>query len=74
MCQSFDRAPESRFPCPGLHGPKMNENQKRLQKRVVEAAEAALSENGYVSPIDVFIRMGLLAPSHLESWRKGRLR
>lgn len=52
----------------------MNENQKRLEQRVVQAANSALSEKGYVSPIDVFIRMGLLAPSHLENWRKGRLR
>ncbi len=48
-------------------------NQKRLEDRVVEAAGAALSDKGYVSPLDVFMRMGLLAPSHVESWRKGRL-
>jgi hypothetical protein len=52
----------------------MNSNGKRRLERVVEAAEAALSERGYVSSIDIFMRMGLLAPSHVESWRKGRLR
>jgi hypothetical protein len=44
-----------------------------LEERVVEAAEAALSIQGYVSPIDVFTRMGLLALTHVEDWRNGRL-
>jgi hypothetical protein len=52
----------------------MNSNDQRRFERVLEAANAALSEKGYVSPIDIFMRMGLLAPSHVESWRRGRLR
>ncbi len=40
---------------------------------MVEAANAALSDQGYVSAIDVLMRMGFLAPSHVERWRKGRL-
>jgi hypothetical protein len=47
--------------------------QRPLEERVAEAANAALSDQGYVSPIDVFMRMVLLAPSHVESWRRGRL-
>ncbi len=30
-------------------------------------------EKGYTSPIDVFLRMGLLAAVHLENWRRGRV-
>jgi hypothetical protein len=44
-----------------------------LEERVVEAAEAALYDHSYVSAIDLFTGMGLLAPSHVENWRKGRL-
>jgi len=48
--------------------------QKSLEKRVVRAAEAALYDHSYVSAIDLFTGMGLLAPSHVENWRKGRVR
>jgi hypothetical protein len=44
-----------------------------LEERVVEAAEGALAEQGYVSPIDVFTRMNLLALAHVDDWRRGRL-
>jgi len=47
--------------------------QRPLEDRVVETAEGALAEQGYVSPIDLFMRMGRLASVHAESWRKGRL-
>jgi len=40
---------------------------------VVEAAEAALAEQGYVSAIDVLTCMGLLALAHVDDWRRGRL-
>ena len=44
-----------------------------LQERVVRAAEAALAHHQYVSSIDVLVGMGLLAPTHVQLWRKGRL-
>ena len=40
---------------------------------MVEAAEAALAEQGYVSAIDFLTRMGLLALAHVDDWRRGRL-
>ena len=43
------------------------------KKRVVRAAEAALAHHQYVSAIDVLIGTGLLAATHAESWRKGRI-
>jgi hypothetical protein len=47
--------------------------QRPLEERVRQAAEAALAEQGYVSAIDVFTRMGLLALAHVDDWRRGRL-
>lgn len=49
------------------------DRHEQLRKRVVSAAEAALAHHEYVSAIDVLTRTGLLAPTHVESWRKGRL-
>jgi hypothetical protein len=51
-------------------GPKRKQG---LEERVVQAAEAALSRQQYVSAIDVLCGMGLLLPMHLDSWRKGRV-
>jgi len=47
--------------------------QPDLLGRVVKAAQSALADHSYVSCIDVLCGMGLLAPSHVESWRKGRI-
>ncbi len=46
---------------------------EELKKRVVSAAEAALAHHQHVSAIDVLTRTGLLAPTHVESWRKRRI-
>jgi hypothetical protein len=45
-----------------------------MESRVIRAAEAALAEHQYVSAIDVFTRMGLLATRHVEDWRRGASR
>ncbi|MDN5749205.1 MAG: hypothetical protein L0H64_11920 [Pseudonocardia sp.] len=44
-----------------------------LEDRVVTAAEALLAEQHYVSPVDVLLRLGWLAPPHLDHWRQGRV-
>jgi hypothetical protein len=44
----------------------------RLEERVIRAAEATLAEQSYVSPVDVLLRLGWLAPTHLDLWRQGR--
>jgi hypothetical protein len=44
---------------------------QKLEQRVTRAAEAALAEQRYVSPIDVLLRLGWLAPSHVDLWRQG---
>src|SRR6516165_6984847 len=44
-----------------------------VEGRVVRAAETALAHQQYVSAIDIITGAGLLAPTHVESWRKGRI-
>jgi hypothetical protein len=44
-----------------------------LERRVVGAAEAALAERQVVSPVDVLVGLGWLAPSHVAAWRQGRM-
>ena len=51
----------------------MHPNQKSQETRVHRAAEAALFRQHYVSAIDVLCGMGLLAPVHVDAWRKGRV-
>lgn len=51
----------------------MNDNQKRLKKRVIQASEEALYKNQYVSPIDVFLGLKTLQSNQVEDWRKGRI-
>lgn len=50
-----------------------NENEKRLERRVVAAAEAALAARGYVSAIDVLSGLGWLPESSERAWRQGRI-
>jgi hypothetical protein len=51
----------------------MAKNPEELETRVIRAAEAALGRQQYVSVIDVLCGMGLLQPTHVDSWRKGRI-
>jgi hypothetical protein len=44
-----------------------------LRERVIRAAEQALAHHQYVSLIDVLTGIGFLAPTHVESWRRGRI-
>jgi hypothetical protein len=49
------------------------EGTATLEARVVHAAEAALAEKNYVSPIDVLVGIGWLTPPAVERWRQGRV-
>jgi hypothetical protein len=49
------------------------DRHEELKQRVVRAAETALDHHQYVSAIDVLTGTGLLAPTHVESWRKGQI-
>jgi hypothetical protein len=44
-----------------------------LRSGVVRAVESALAEQRFVSPVDVLLGLGWLAPSHVEWWRQGRI-
>jgi hypothetical protein len=47
-------------------------NDRRLEQRVAAVAEAALSERGFVTAIDVFLGLGWLEASSEQAWRQGR--
>lgn len=47
--------------------------RQTLEQRVVQAAEAALARQRFVSAIDVLVGLGWLAPSRLDQWRQGRI-
>ena len=50
-----------------------SDQDKQLESRAVCAAENALADHAYVSAIDVFMGMGLLAQAHVTAWRQGRV-
>jgi hypothetical protein len=43
------------------------------ERRVIEAAEAALEARGFVTAIDVLGGLGWLPPSSEGAWRQGRI-
>jgi hypothetical protein len=45
----------------------------KLERRVVTAAEQALTRQRYVSPLDVLTGMGWLPPALVTDWRQGRV-
>jgi hypothetical protein len=49
------------------------QGRDRMERRVIEAAEAALAERKYVTAIDVLVGLGWLQPPHVEQWRQGRI-
>jgi len=49
------------------------DSQAKLERRVVEAAEAALADRHVVTAIDVLVGIGWLSPPHVEEWRQGRI-
>lgn len=46
---------------------------KRLEERVIAAAEAALAEQQFVTAIDVVVGLGWLTRSREQAWRQGRI-
>ena len=48
-------------------------NRKKLDDRVIRAAEAALAAQKYVSPVDVLIGIGWLDPGALKRWQQGQV-
>jgi hypothetical protein len=48
-------------------------DRQRIERRVADAADAALAERKYVSAIDILIGIGWLQPSDVDRWRQGRV-
>ena len=46
---------------------------KGLRGRVEAAAEQALARQKYVTPVDICLGVGWLAPTHVDSWRQSRV-
>jgi len=51
----------------------MRRKKRPLSKRVTTAAEAALAAHGFVSPVEVFLRIGWLNPNTFRYWQQGRI-
>lgn len=49
------------------------ERHRRLDQRVRQAAQAALSNKEYVSAVDMLVGIGWLAPSNVDAWRQQRI-
>jgi hypothetical protein len=45
-------------------------NDKRLERRVVDAAEATLAERDLVTAVDILMRLGWLPSSGEQAWRQ----
>jgi hypothetical protein len=53
---------------------RMNpENRRKLAHRVITAAQAALSKQHYVSPIDVLVGIGWVDAGTVKRWRQGQV-
>jgi len=50
----------------------MSSNRASIEKRVIQAAEAALYRQKYASSIDVFVGTGMLQLAQVQDWRKGK--
>ncbi len=46
-------------------------NRIELNKRVEDVGTLLIREKGYIAPVDVFMRMGLLSAKDYEAWRSG---
>jgi hypothetical protein len=49
------------------------DNRRKLNDRVIKAAEAALATRKYVSPIDVLVGIGWLDPGAVKRWQQGQI-
>jgi len=50
-----------------------NYREDRLYPRIERAVAAILQRGKVVAPVDVLVEMGLLAPEHLNDWRRGKV-
>ncbi|WP_100010520.1 hypothetical protein [Lentibacillus sediminis] len=48
-------------------------SQKKIEQRVRAKATELLMEKGYISPVDLLVRMDRLTPKQVEDWRLKRI-
>ncbi|MBP2114375.1 hypothetical protein [Paenibacillus silagei] len=48
-------------------------NRLELRTKVRHVVNEIVSEKGFVSPLDVFLRIGKITPKLVEEWRFGRV-
>lgn len=48
-------------------------SSRSLKSRVAAAAAEALARQGFVTPVDVCLRLGWLHASNVDDWRHGRV-
>ena len=48
-------------------------NRTEIQKKLSTVTSALLQEKGYISPVDVFMRLDRLSAKDYEAWRRGRV-
>jgi hypothetical protein len=48
-------------------------NRVELQKKVISAAYLLLKDKGYISQVELFLSLGILAKKDYEDWRFGRV-
>jgi len=45
-------------------------NRRELQQNLGRITAELLREKGYIAPVDVFLKLGYLAPQDYEAWRR----
>ena len=50
-----------------------NMNTSELQKKALQTTEPLLDEKGYISFVDVFMKLGYLDVKNYEKWRRGQV-
>jgi hypothetical protein len=48
-------------------------NRQELQKKVRDTVHQLIGEKGYVSPLDLLLKMEKISPKLVEEWRFGRV-
>ena len=48
-------------------------NRAEIRKKTRAAANNLVAEKGYVSPVDLFIKMKVISPQNYQDWRVGRI-
>ncbi len=48
-------------------------NRAEIREKTRAAATSLIFEKGYVSPVDLYIRMKVISPQNYQDWRMGRI-